>query len=102
MSLESRLPEIIRSLQQGASRVNEASAKKIERDAYGRIPKRTGDTAKTIQARHVEGDDWEVVVGFPGQFIERGTRSVGARPFMVPAAEAEREHHARAIRDLLE
>lgn len=97
MTLVSRIPKIIATVKTGVPVVNAASARRIAADAKQRVPKRTGATARTIRAQKATGDDSEAVVGFPGQFIERGTRNIGARPFMVPAAEAERQAHQRAL-----
>lgn len=96
----SRIPQIIARVNASVGRVNEASARRIAADARQRVPVLTGDTRDSIKAESSDGDTARVTVGFPGQFIERGTRHMGARPFMVPAAEAERQAHRNAIRDL--
>jgi HK97 gp10 family phage protein len=100
MALVSRIPQIIRRVESQVSSVNKQSAERIAQDARRRVPVKTGRTRDSIRAQRAKGDDWEAVVGFPGQFIERGTARVAARPFMVPAAEAERAAHRKAIREL--
>jgi hypothetical protein len=100
VALVSRIPQIIRRVESQVDGVNRQSAERIAQGARRRVPVRTGDTRDTIRAQRAKGGGWEAVVGFPGQFIERGTARVGARPFMLPAAEAQRAAHRRAIKAL--
>jgi hypothetical protein len=100
VALVSRIPQIIRRVESQVDGVNQQSAQRIARDARGRVPVRTGRTRDSIRAQRAKGGGWEAVVGFPGQFIERGTARVAARPFMMPAAEAERAAHRKAIKAL--
>lgn len=100
--LVSRIPQIIQKSARGASEVNEASAKRIAEDAGQRAPRgATGDLAESLQARPADGDDWEAVAAiWRAHFTEFGTVRAPAQPFLTPAAEAERENHRKAIREL--
>lgn len=61
--------------------------------AQGRAPKRTGAGAATIHAEAVlDGPEWTAHVSWSREryylgFHELGTRSLPARPFLVPALE---------------
>ena len=65
----------------------------------------TGATLNSTQARRVEGDRFAWRVGPTTEyapFLEFGTTRMAARPFMVPAAEAEREPFNNAVKAVIE
>lgn len=99
--LKSRIPQIIAKAQRDAETVNAASAERIAQEAQGRAPRDTGELADSIEAKPGEDDEYRVEVGvWYAHFLEFGTSRQGARPFLTPAAEAEREPHRKAISDL--
>jgi HK97 gp10 family phage protein len=100
--LKSRIPQIIANVQRNVAEVNMASARRIADDARGRAPRDRGELASGIRAAKGKGDDAGVEVSVPWRwhFPEYGTVRQAARPYLTPAAEAEREAHRKAIRDL--
>jgi hypothetical protein len=56
-------------------------------------------TRDTIIARGVNGSRTDVVVGGAGSLIEFGTSRMGARPFLLPAAESVRARLASIVGD---
>lgn len=99
--LTSQLPEIADRASAGGRLANAASARKIAAGAAASAPRLSGDLANSIKAVGGQGTDARVVVeDWKAHLIEFGTVRSAAKPFLVPAAEAERAAHARAIRDL--
>lgn len=100
--LISRIPEIIRRSEAGVGPVNQATAERVAQSAAVRAPRgATGELAESIEARPVEGDDWEAATDlWRAHFTELGTVHSPAQPFMTPAAEESREAHVAAIRGL--
>lgn len=100
-ALVSRLPQIIQTAESGVGRANAQAAQRVARGAKGRAPRATGRLAGSIKAKPAGGNAHRVEVGaFYGMFIEWGTIHQGARPFLTPAAEAERASHLASIRAL--
>lgn len=98
--LISRIPQIIASAERDAAKINEQTARRIAADAATRAPRDSGAMADGIEAREV-ADGWEVVVpAWYAHFPEFGTARKGAQPFLTPAAEAQREPHREALREL--
>ena len=69
------------------------AAAPVVSDAQGRAPKRTGAGAASIHAEAVlDGPEWTAHMSWSRErfymyFHERGTPSLPARPFLVPALE---------------
>lgn len=99
VTLKSDLVKIAKHAADGVSGVNQRSARQIASTASSRAPRgATGQLAGGIEAEHAEGDDWGVAIKAWYWFlVENGTAKSGARPFLTPAVEAERENHRRAI-----
>jgi HK97 gp10 family phage protein len=99
--LASSLPQIAERAQAGTRLANAASARRIAAAARSAAPRRSGDLADSIKAKSgPSGDERVVVEDWKGHLVEFGTVRQPARPFLVPAAEAERVVHVRAIREL--
>lgn len=96
-SYSSRIPSILRSAERRVKAANRNAAENIAQAAEARVPRDSGDTARSIDTSPVD-DGHEVTVDFPAHLLEFGTVKMGARPFLTPAAEAEREAHQRAVR----
>lgn len=61
----------------------------------------TGNLLNSIQARRLAAARWLVYVGAHyGIYHEMGTRYMVARPFLIPAAEAERTGFHTAMRQV--
>lgn len=82
-----------------------AAAERVASRARGLVPSRTGRLRRSIRTAR-DGDNWYTLAGdhaaFYAAMVERGTRVAGARPYMRPAYDAERERIrmdlARALR----
>lgn len=94
MALKSRIPAIIADLDPKMREGVEALAERIVEGAQERVPVDTGTLRDAI---HVETDDAtiRVVAGnddaFYGHIVEHGGVRTPARPFLIPAYEAERQ-----------
>lgn len=100
VKVTSRLDDIARrALDQSDDTVREV-AERVARGAKGRAPRRTGSLAESIATEQDGPMKYYVTADFPWYLLEHGTARAGARPFMVPAAEAERDNLKRAVSDL--
>lgn len=100
VKVTSRLDDIaVRALRDADSKL-EASARRIADGARARAPRRTGALAETIDVAQEGPLSFAVVADIPWRFLEFGTVKMGARPFMTPAAEAERDKLNRGIGEL--
>jgi HK97 gp10 family phage protein len=78
----------------------------VRKDAIERIPKKSGDAAKTIKmeiGRMRDGTLYAVITAGGGEqyyvtFLEYGTSKMKARPFMRPALKDNRTEIKRIIR----
>ena len=78
----------------------------VRKDALERIPKRTGDAAKTIEMKVGEmrdGTMYAIITAGGGEqyyvtFLEFGTSKMQARPFLRPAIKENRTEIKRIIR----
>lgn len=93
------LPEQIRS---GARTAVGGSSEEIRDDARGDVPVASGDLRDAIEVEP-EGDGLEAKVGVFGEpaayatHVELGTSRMPAQPFMVPAAERERQRFSERV-----
>lgn len=88
--LRSHLPHLASRMQRNANQTVSLTAREIARDAKATVARDTGETAAGIEAEDVAPGHSRVTAPFPAGLIEFGTRRMGARPFMVPAAERAR------------
>ena len=88
--ISNRLPAISVALRPAVANEVKRATLDIEARAKARTPVLTGTLRRSI-ASVFENGGLRGIVGpsvFYGKFIEFGTRRMGARPFMRPAAEA--------------
>jgi hypothetical protein len=97
MAYRSNIPRILATAALEVRAAHRASAERIAERAEADVPRDTGRTARSVEALPTN-EGYEVHVDFPGHLIEFGSVKMGARPFLVPAAEDERARHARAVR----
>lgn len=103
MPYKSRFPQIVAGAEARARTVNGTVARKIANDAKQRAPRDTGSMADAIKATPAQGSDWRVdVPTWYAHFPEFGTVKAAARPFLTPAAEAQRNPHRAALRNVYE
>jgi HK97 gp10 family phage protein len=96
VSYKSRIPEIAAEIPAKLEAVMEAGAQRIAQEAKNRVPVRDGDLRNAIHVEKADdGDGYVVIAGnrqvFYGHLVEHGGAFNGARPFLVPAFEQERE-----------
>lgn len=100
--LTSDFPEIARRLERNAEALVRRTAENIAGEAKQRAPRATGKLARSIKVHRVGEFEYRVEVGaWYAHFIEFGTVKMAARPFLTPAAEAERGDFQRAGRRLI-
>jgi hypothetical protein len=97
VSYTTKIPQILREAMRDVRTANRISAERIAREAQANVARDTGRTAASVEALPTN-EGYEVHVDFPGHLLEFGSVKMGARPFLVPAAEAERAAHERAVR----
>jgi HK97 gp10 family phage protein len=89
-----------------------AGARVVVKDARKRVPKNTGNLAKSlgVVSRRAKNITMSVKArsgkkqkndGFYGRFIEFGTRKMAARPFLRPALESNVSNIIKAMADKL-
>ena len=70
------------------------SAQAMAEDARGRVPVDSGRLRDSIRAEKTGELEHRTAAGdnkaFYARFVEFGTRNAGARPYMIPAFEAEK------------
>lgn len=99
--LKSNIPQTIKRLEAGVAEATENTAKRIKRGARGRVSVDTGDLRDSIEDERTGETEWRVEAGeWYGLLVEAGTRNKGPRPFMKPAAEAERKPFIDEIRGI--
>jgi HK97 gp10 family phage protein len=96
-----RIPEAVRD---AINDVNETTAREIVRGAQARVRRRSGLLARSIsysidKRRGTAKVGVESGPAFYGHFLEFGTIHQKARPFMLPAVEAERGYHEQRFRE---
>ena len=101
--VSNRLPSISQQLRPLIAAEVKTATFDIEARAKARTPVRTGTLRRSI-ASVFENGGLTGKVGpsvFYGRFIEFGTRRMGARPFMRPAAEAVLPRFAERVKAAL-
>lgn len=103
--LRSRLTKIARSLDEELDLPMRLVAEAIEAGAKGRAPVNTGALRDAIHVEKRGEGSYAVVAGdgdvFYGHLVEGGTTKAPAHPFLVPAAEAERDNVDEIVRRAL-
>lgn len=91
-SYNSRIPWVMTMLEHRADQVAEKAAEKIVERAKEAVPVESGRLKESIHAEHTDVMEWTVYAGdesvWYGHLVEHGTNRMGARPFLLPAAEA--------------
>jgi hypothetical protein len=99
-TLKSRIPQIITAAEARVAAANLATAERIADGARGLVSRVSDDLHDAIHTEP-DQDGVAVVAGddqiFYGHLVEFGSVHAAPHPFLVPAAEAERGTHARAI-----
>lgn len=94
VTIKSRFPQIVVELSRLSSAANKDIAEAIADEARERVPRRTGALHDAIHVEFEGDDSWAVVAGddnaFYGHIVEYGSIAAAPRPFLVPAAEAQR------------
>lgn len=102
---EGHLTEIVAKAEEGVQEVLDTTAATVKRTAQRLVRKRRDRRLHNSLRIRVDGPTSRSVEAgtrqaFYGQFEEFGTRHKAPKPFMVPAAELQREPFARAVREL--
>jgi HK97 gp10 family phage protein len=100
--VSNRLPAISAAIRPAVSAEVKKAALDVEALAKARVPVKTATLQRSIHT--VFPTDLSAIVGpsvFYGLFVEMGTRRMGARPYMRPAAEAVLPKFAGTIKALL-
>ncbi len=97
------LPKLTREMRPKAAAVVRETALNIERDAKERAPVRTGTLRRSIHT--VPTGELSAEVGPSveyGTYVELGTRKMAARPYLIPAAEAERPKFLARMKEIVQ
>lgn len=97
--VSNRLPQISAAIRPAVVREVQRAAFDIEAQAKAKTPVKTGTLRRSIHSVFSNGG-LTALVGpsvLYGKFVEFGTRRMGARPFMRPAAEAVLPKFAQAV-----
>lgn len=98
------LDALVKNLDPELIAVVAIAAHNVERRAKDWVPVDTGATKNSILPRFSEGGMVAEIgpTTAYAPFLEFGTRFMAARPFMIPALEAERQPFLTAIAQLIE
>jgi HK97 gp10 family phage protein len=88
-----RIPQLIAAVEANSRTRVVEHANKIASDARARAPVQTGFLRSSIHVESVTaGKEAQIVVGADyGRFVEYGTYKMAARPFLIPALEADKQ-----------
>jgi HK97 gp10 family phage protein len=105
-TLTSRIPQIILSLNPRVDGALKVGAEAISQEAKQRVPVETGTLRDAIHvASSGVGGGWSVIAGdddaFYGHIIEHGGVNTPPHPFLIPAAESQRDSVAAAVSAVL-
>lgn len=107
VTLKSRFPQIERSMQLGVSAVLKAGAERVADQAKINLNSITGETAESIEVTGGAGEfKVEATARDPKgrpypHWIEFGRKNAPARPFLMPALEAETERIENDVQTVL-
>lgn len=100
VTLKSRIPQIALSLEPRVQAAMRVGAEGIVQEAKVRVPVETGNLRDAIHVEKAEAG-WSVVAGnttaFYGHIVENGSVLSAPHPFLVPAAESQKEAVAAAV-----
>lgn len=103
--LRSRLPRIPAEIEARLEAATAQTAQRVAEAARGKVPVATGTLRDAIHLEPNEHGGVFVVAGnteaFYGHLVEYGTAFTEARPFLLPAAEENRQEHAKNARQRL-
>lgn len=98
VDIDSRIPRIVRNLPDEVDDALRRGAEAIESGAKSRAPVDSGDLRDSIKADRLGVGEYEVASdAFYAHMVEFGTTKAGAQPFLLPAAEAERDNIVKAV-----
>lgn len=104
-TLKSRLPEIAAELRPRVGNAVRLGAERIKESARDRVPVHTGKLRDGIEIDRRGPTEYAVVAGdrdvFYGHLVEFGTSHSAAHPFLVPAAEQNRQVVERLVIEAL-
>jgi len=82
------LEKLIKGLKEDMGAEIEAGTNRLAESARGRVPVNSGTLKDSIEVREETGMDFVILAAAPhARFVEFGTLSRPAQPFLVPAAE---------------
>lgn len=103
--LRSRLPQIIAELPGASDEALKDAAEQLAEAVRERVPVASGALRDAVHVQEVE-HGYAVVAGdsdaFYGHMVEFGTTHTAARPFLIPAFEAQKDEILGAVEDALE
>lgn len=96
VTLASRFPEIAAEMRPRISAALRMGAEEIASGARLRVPVNTGNLRDSIEVKRGGAGQWKVAAGdqrtFYAAMVEFGTAHAPAHPYMIPAAEAGKDH----------
>lgn len=94
VKVTSRFPRIVVEMSRLSDAANKDIAEAIADEARERVPRRSGALHDAIHVEFEGDNSWAVVAGdstaFYGHIVEFGSTRSAPRPFLIPAAEAQR------------
>lgn len=97
------LPQMPAAIHQGVAREIERGARQIEAGAKQAAPVRTGTLRRSINTQIASGGLSAIVAAGVDYaiYVERGTRRMPARPFLIPSFEREVPRIVNAVKAVL-
>ena len=101
--VSNRIPSLPAAIRSAVAAEVQKAAFRIEADAKARVPVKTATLQRSIHTVMSNGGLTGTVGPsvFYGLYVEMGTRRMGARPFMRPAAEKNTAPFVAAVRAAL-
>jgi len=94
-----RLPQIAAAMAGKADLIVAKVALDLQAQAVTRAPRKTGNLRASIQATRLGVAHWRIVVGAEyGLYVEMGTISSSAQPYMAPSVAAVRAGFIQAMK----
>ena len=105
MTLNSRLPNIAATLDEEIDSALRKLAEGVVREAIMRVPVDEGTLRSAIHIEREDDANYRVIAGddeaFYGHIVEFGGSNVDARPFLIPAFEAQRAKVTELVKQAL-
>ena len=102
VKLTSRFGQVARDLRMSAPDRVERVANDIAERAAANAPSDSGDLRGSIKVEQVGPFEFAVTADRPWRYLEFGTVKMGARPFMVPAAQGGQTKLGRMLREVIQ